>query len=208
MSRDDWEHGTIQLSTRAYAKFKAELAGAYNEQVRLEYDGLLKLHTEIAAQTKGKRGVNYAAACETAYTKLWDMLGLTLFDSYDAAKYLITRVTPESPRPKLKSPKKGEMPVAKRDTALYENSECSLTLDDANRTITWNVRENNHAVDHAHATWLGKKVFKLLNKVEWTRATGGVIYGNDEYNRGDRGDGGGNYITRAYGPIGKKAREW
>ena len=39
-----------------------------------------------------------------------------------------------------------------------------------------------------------------LGRLNWTRATGGVFSGNDEYNR-DSGSGG-NYITAAYGPLG------
>jgi hypothetical protein len=47
-----------------------------------------------------------------------------------------------------------------------------------------------------------------MDKVEWTRDTGGVISGNDEYNREcDSPGGAANYIKHAYGPRGTAEKE-
>jgi hypothetical protein len=40
-------------------------------------------------------------------------------------------------------------------------------------------------------------------KIDWTRGTGGVIVGNNEYNDGDGVGDGANYIVEGFGPLGK-----
>lgn len=48
---------------------------------------------------------------------------------------------------------------------------------------------------------LATVLFRLLNKVQWTRGSGGEIVGNDEYNRDSTHVGGGsNYVKDSWGP--------
>ena len=50
---------------------------------------------------------------------------------------------------------------------------------------------------------MGQVFFGELAKVRWTRGTGSVFTGNDEYNQDASYEGGGaNYVTTAYGPVG------
>lgn len=73
------------------------------------------------------------------------------------------------------------------------------------RTVVWRVEENNHAIARAHNSPLAGVFFGALDKVVWTRGSGGVGYANDEYNREDRGPGGGaNYSTFEFGPKAPK----
>ncbi|BDB63247.1 hypothetical protein RDE2_50410 (plasmid) [Rhodococcus sp. RDE2] len=81
-------------------------------------------------------------------------------------------------------------------------SEFGLTLE--GRTLHWEVPQNNHARDHAAVTGLYQAALTYLNDVTWTRGTGGVIVGNDEYNRDTTYEGGGgNYVTHRFGPAGQ-----
>lgn len=111
-------------------------------------------------------------------------------------------------------PKKGdyaataskELAFSVLDEDGYESA--SITFDTKARKVSWLVSENNHAVERARSCWLATEFFNLLKSVKWSRGTGGVIVGNDEYNRdSDSAGDGGNYITSSYGPIGEQERE-
>lgn len=69
-------------------------------------------------------------------------------------------------------------------------------------TVEWSAG-GNHGVERARNHPLAGVFFDELAKVRWTRGTGGVFTGNDEYNQDNSNEGGGaNYVTTAYGPIG------
>ncbi len=68
------------------------------------------------------------------------------------------------------------------------------------------VSDNNHSVDQAREHALGRQFFKQLGAIKWTRATGGFIYGNNEYNEEsghDNPGGGANFRKESFGPIGE-----
>lgn len=94
-----------------------------------------------------------------------------------------------------------------RTTTFACDGDATIEFDRATSTVTWGVSENNHAVESAHARPLAQVLFGELAKVRWTRGTGGVLSGNDEYNAGSRDPGGGaNYVTCGFGPVG--AADW
>lgn len=96
-----------------------------------------------------------------------------------------------------------KLPVSKG--AILRIDGASIALNDEQKTVQWDVEENNHACEDARSQPLARLMFKLLNDMEWTRGSGGSIIGNDEYNRDNRSHGGGgNYTTASYGPREKK----
>jgi hypothetical protein len=89
----------------------------------------------------------------------------------------------------------------------FELGDARIVLDNENQQVTWIVPENNHAREHAHDHLLARALFRALGNVKWTRGSGGVIVGNDEYNRDSREmGGGGNYEVAYYGPPRKRRR--
>lgn len=83
--------------------------------------------------------------------------------------------------------------------------DASIILDDETRTVIWDVPENNHARENARKDPLARALFRALGAIKWTRDSGGVIAGNDEYNRDDLSAGaGGNYEVAYYGPVRKR----
>lgn len=96
-----------------------------------------------------------------------------------------------------------EMEFPTSRTTTFCAPDCSVIFNVANRTVGWDVPENNHACEHARGSHLGEAFFGAIGKVRWTHGTGGVITGNDEYASGSREAGGGaNYVTAAYGYLG------
>jgi hypothetical protein len=84
-------------------------------------------------------------------------------------------------------------------------SEGSISFE--GRAVTWDVPENNHAVERARSTEIAGLFFAALNKVAWTRGTGGAMWGNSEYNEGPHGHGrGADYLGDTYGPLGDEAK--
>lgn len=155
-----------------------------------------------------------------------DVYKFKVMDKWDVARLLVTE--PPKPaqgtnpavtslnapasepfKPKLVLPKKSVLPVANGKTLRFYMSEASITLsDEKSMSVEWNVSENNHAVENARATHIAGVFFKLLDKIQWTRNTGGTIAGNDEYASESRESGGGaNYTTGTYGPSGTKNKE-
>lgn len=106
----------------------------------------------------------------------------------------------------LTAPKRASLDLKKvSQSASLETSDFSVGLVNETRTVVWNVPENNHARESAHAHWFAKKLFTALSRIEWTRGTGGAIVGNDEYHRdSDYEDGGGNYLVLRFGPKDKR----
>lgn len=90
-----------------------------------------------------------------------------------------------------------------RTTSWSVGLEAGISLK--GRVISWWTGDNNHSVETAHEEPLAGVFFAFLNKLNWTRGTGGVGTGNDEYNEesfeaGRRA----NYITFRYGPLGDR----
>ena len=86
-------------------------------------------------------------------------------------------------------------------TTTFRCGEPLITFDRGKRSVRWEVPEGNHARDHGRNHPIAQALFKALDRVQWTRGTGGKIVGNDEYNRDSEYEGGGgNYVIDEYGP--------
>lgn len=101
---------------------------------------------------------------------------------------------------------KGET-VDPKASEVFELGDGNSTIrtDADNTTVFWNVYEGNHACEEARKHETAKALFRALDRVVWTRGSGGDIVGNDEYNRDSCSLGGsGNYLVTRYGPQKKR----
>lgn len=82
------------------------------------------------------------------------------------------------------------------------------TISIRGRTLRWHVNENNHAVDRAHEHPVMRTLFTALNRVKWTRGTGGTSWGSNEYADDAAQSDGYNPLstTSSYGPLGEQAK--
>lgn len=217
MSREEWEHGVIKLPTAEFSRVRQAIA-----------DDDLKRQTEVFEHTQTfwkslnrkqrtdrreylDAAQEYAVAEEDRIEKenrriaqrtSWSRAPQFLPDNSDA----ILRELQETlhrgngkPRRVLKSDI--EFPTNKTLTFGDDNADVVFNREES--TVTWSVGGNNHAVDFARGGALAHKFFETMNTVKWTRGTGGIIHGNDEYNDGPHGEGrGSDYATSGFGPIG------
>lgn len=91
-----------------------------------------------------------------------------------------------------------------RDTT-FGDAEASVRINEKTRRLRWKVEENNHAVERAHDSLLGKTLFAHLAKVKWTRGTGGIVRYSSEYDTDDFGLSNGSRLASWHGPRGAEA---
>lgn len=190
MSKYEWESGSIIIPTKEWSNFRTALVTEWNKsQDKLFLDALATLKT-IKEQNKGKRGVNWRdVTCRYVEEKF----------EYDDAHEILRLILSNG---KLITPKKKDLkiyPVSK-SAAIMTGDRVTITLKNETHTVHYNVPDNNHACSDARNLPIVRKMFTLLNKITWTRGSGGEIIGNDEYNRDSECDGGGgNYVKDSYG---------
>jgi hypothetical protein len=210
MSCYEWERGDIKMSVKEYSRVKKAFIESMKKAQEDAYNNALKLYNRIIETTKGKRGVDFESAyhnCQYSRTSTYSSWGSGYTETnLDKSGTFYSKYVNRTKKP-LKPKKKDYITKVDRKNVSVDLEDAYIGFRDSSRTITWEVSENNHAKEHAHAHPLAKTLFNLLHKVEWTRGTGGTIVGNDEYNRDDSyAGGGGNYITMSFGPLGKDAR--
>jgi len=184
MSCYEWEAGEIKLPTKIFAQFRKEFINGYNliQESKLNK---LKQWREIALRDgKGKRNYDFQdrMLCMASNYDEEDMVGL-LFDGSNR---------------KPKMPTKKMFNFANSRTFKFDLGESCIGFKKP--CVGWSVSENNHACESAHNKQEAKLLFRMLTRVVWTRGSGGVIVGNDEYNRDDYNEGGGaNYTKMTFG---------
>lgn len=199
MSCYEWESGTLALPTAEVAPMRKALNAAHTNQMRRVEMLLEKVWTDVKKMPADKRCTQvsswrYPNAHNLADEETWGDLTSLFYAS-------------KGRKPTAEHWKKALSAPSTNRTSSWACGEATVGL--AGRNLTWSVPDNNHAVEHAHDEWLGRALFDQLGRVEWTRGSGGVFVGNNEYNQDDAcPGGGGNYITYAFGPAGKKEQKW
>lgn len=214
MSNYNWERGTIKLPAKDYPKVRDAVIAAHNAEMERVYNKAVSVYDKLTKVLKGKRGIDkqlflndefyrkekgFDANClGTMRRDKWADPHQELDWRVEATLFPYDREKKEYRKNPLK-PKKKDFPKATKSTRSFSAEEASVTFDPKAKTVTWDVGENNRAVERAAETWLAKALFGALNRVTWTARTGGTIVGNDEYNRdSDHPGGGGNYVTREF----------
>ena len=216
MSRNEWEHGTIVLPSSEFAKVRQAVQQAdtaHKEKVfeltQEFWKGLTRKQQTDPAEYRAA-GMKFVA---DRYRKERHYGG---YGSYGYSER--SRADDEAANTALggfsevtgiHNGQSKPARVLKSDMQFPTNRTTSfdaggyVSFDKSNNSVTWDVAENNHAVEHARDSPKAAALFEAMGKVAWTRGTGGVFTGNDEDSRGDDYEGGGaNYVTDAFGPVG------
>lgn len=209
MSRYDWEFGTIKLPSADFARLRKAMqdSDAKVKQRALNrtqefWKGLTrKQRTDSKAYTTALR--EWSRAQEQAPVDRWR--GYQQPDPVEEAArdqaYSLLHAKSYGGAPSRVLASEVQMPTNR--TTDFQLPDGVIRFDKATSSVTWEVSENNHAVERCRGHVLGQRFFDELGKVRWTRGTGGTISGNDEYSReADYAGGGANYCTAGFGPIG------
>lgn len=212
MSRYEWEKGEFIIPSAEWASFKAAIRDAVNKQNAAMFEAARQLHAYVTLNSKTRpshmdlrdvawKGVDQISKGGYHGTRFTGTEQGVIVDSVISEKW--PNGYHQRSVLKLKKPLKKDFPQHGNNVNSFRSGECEVSFDNATRKVFWNVSENNHAVDDARESALGKALFARLGKVAWTRGTGGSVYGNDEYNQdaGRYGAGGGaSYTKERFGP--------
>jgi hypothetical protein len=178
----DWEQGIIKIPAPQMPRFRTEVVKIYNYNETHERDIACNAFHGLKALAKGQRNFDYIAALEE-----------TLPGSSSSAAALETAIwhTPRTAaalgltwynRTKLHYPgQRFEMFTIRNTDTLHRDGWRITFLRDI-RMVCWDVVEGHSACAKAHDDRFVQSFFKLLDKVDWVRGTGGEILGNDTYN--------------------------
>lgn len=200
MSCYEWQRGSVKIPASEWSTFKKSVLGAYNKIVKRDFALAVNAYNYLKVSAKGRRNYRYK---QNLVLKLQE--ANLNWDSYNRIELSMFPLTETRTTP-LK-PKKKDFKLVNNQTEYIDLDEFGIGISNKNKTLYWEVTENNHAVDRAHNHPVTIAVFAALNNVNWKRNSGGIIVANDEYNRQDDGPGGGgNYVTHAYGPLGENLK--
>jgi len=213
MSCNEWESGKIKLPAKVYNKFRKQLMEFWNACEEEKFVSAVhawqalkdaKLTTSAALKKAGHldvaHGLMSVLGCSEDFA---DEMGY-LFNEMSYAANRKAGNTYSNPRSwKLLKPTRKVMNFLTNKDRRFESSgwgEWMICFIDDDKSVTWSSGENNHAVEFAHSHKVVKQFFSMLNRVEWTRGSGGKIVGNDEYNQESEYEGGGaNYVNYVFG---------
>ena len=186
MSCYEWEQGTIKLPTKIFAKFRREFIDGYNNIQQQRLNDIKDYRETALRRGAGQRGFDFQHSMHNMTSG---------YIEYDA----VSNLFPDDRNKPLMPTKKMFNFVNSKDNN-FAVDEGGITFNKKAHTVTWSVPENNHACEAARGTKEAILFFQMLRRVTWTRGSGGVIVGNNEYNGDDMGEGGGgNYVTDRFG---------
>ena len=216
MSRNDWEQGTIKLPSAEFAKVRQAVADA-DMKTKAE----LFEHSQAfwkSLTTKQKTDYPSYVAAFNEWEKKHTVTRRSGFGSWgstyeestlpDGLQELVRAYggwygNQAGQKPARVLKENMDFPTNRTTAFRTGYGDGGIHFDKSTNSVEWVVNENNHAVEHAHASPLAQSFFDAIKNVRWTRNTGGYFTGNDEYNQDNREAGGGqNYVTSGFGPIG------
>lgn len=214
MSRYEWESGKFTLPSKDVAAVKGAVRDTANRLHDNTRARVIALHKSFATTSRTKYTERLNAATQAHYRAFDDTYARRSHDDLlasDACAFAILHCrlmnAPEGKAPKqptISDIARFAPRYTSRDTRFQCGSDATITFE--GRTVHYVVSENNHAREHADRDPIVRAFFAALNRVNWTRGTGGYTVGNDEYNRDNsQPGGGGNYTLRRYGSLGQTA---
>ncbi|MFW5983441.1 MAG: hypothetical protein ACOCQ4_02985 [bacterium] len=204
MSNYNKEYGHWKLPVKEFIKVRDDIIKEHNDIIDECVRWADNIHDKFQEKAKGLRGKN-------RYKVLIDIVDKNpikndIDPQYSVTSKLIKEMTnghlnifdikagyahiddvglPPLKVSKMKKNNPCLKKMTKRDLKINDDllylDDFHISFDVKNNIISWNVHENNHAVEHAHEHRLAQRLFRSLNNVKWTNKTGGTLSYMDEY---------------------------
>ena len=212
MSCYEWESGSISIPRAEWPAFKAVIRDAHNAEQKRMLALTTRLQEELVKASAGQRNVDWRKLSHEVTDRVcsrerdsWHILDRLFAPNREkacaaAGKPYADPMDLKGSAGRPPKPTKGMFPEANGKTMTFDVTDGCITLDDAARTVHWQVHENNHAIEHARDHPVSQALFRALDHMKWDTKCGGEIVGNNEYNRDSRdAGGGGNTVNARYG---------
>ena len=211
MSCIDWLRAEVELPSGEVAGMKQALRDATNRlhtQARAAADDFWTNHAKRTRSTKlyDERLEAYLRAEESTggYWKTATHVSGFEYPATENLRWMLQSVSAH-PHKLTEAEIDKFFPRATGRTTVFGFSGGAANID--GRKLTWGVSENNHAVERAEEHPVYQAMQMKLNKVTWTRGSGGHAWGSDEYAQDVARENGGNPISirGQWGPLGERA---
>src|SRR5699024_4788702 len=187
-----WEHGTIELPSAEVAGIKRILRTASNEHREAVKERAESIHREVMDKRSTRSVDRYRETLREIqygdsgpYRRQLSDRDLTVRATAISVISLVLDVDGKVRKP-TDADIERVLPKATNRTTVFPvisptgYPEASISIE--GRTLTWDVPENNHSTDRAERSLLHGVLFGALDRIKWTRGSGGTIWGNNEYN--------------------------
>lgn len=197
MSNYGFEKGEVSIPSKEWKKFRDNLYSKYNEKLDWSLEKALELHKKISALKKGKRNFDLKTELENLLKREF---GDNRYESLFHHCQLIKKSLYDENTKKFTKPTKKSF-AHKKPTKdlLLEDADLYIKIDNKTKTVNYSTDDNNHSVENAENSPLGKIFFALLDRVSFTTKTGGYFRSESEYDKDDDGFHTGGRVSRLYG---------
>lgn len=194
MSNNQKERGEVKIPAKEFSVLAKSLVERMKTRQEQLFDKAVSIYNQIKTEKKGKRNFPISQRINEILTPERSRYSFSEpkyeFD-YTERWQISEALVKEN---KLVKPKKKDFALESKEH--FSSGELSVRLDKKTKTLHWHVSDNNHSVDEAHESYLGKETMRLLNRVKYTNRTGGYFEGTDEY---QAEDGRGYSISHRFG---------
>lgn len=181
MSCYGFETGEVKLPAKEWKGFRDSMYSRYNEKLQETYEKALSLHSEVSKKMKGK---SVQKKKEYLKNRLDRIYGCSL-NHY--AQLILNSIFPSLDKKFLKPKKKNFAHKKASKGETLRDDFLSVSFCNKTKTVFYEVKYNNHSIEYARESFLGRLFFKLINRVAFTSRTGGYLAAQTEYDQDEEG---------------------
>lgn len=165
MSCYGWERGEVQLPAAEFSRFKKDLISRLSARQETLLEKANSLHARIKSDKI--KDVHEFLERQFKYEK---------FSSLEQDQIIKSLLKDK----KVVKPKKVNFKLDK-ENLRFEDSDLTVYLKKETKTVVYSSDDNNHSIDDARESYLGRTVLNMLERVAYTNRTGGYLRKQNEY---------------------------